>query len=203
MEGKLNDDPLLAGVPEIDGYKVLDPAVLYDKIGEGGMGTVYRGRHVTLDVDVAVKLLAPDLARTSGDFITRFQREAKLAAKIRHHNLIGVFDVRQAHGLHYIVMEFVEGESAFELEVAAENRRLGGVPRQSGQHGIGVDLDPRRQIAKQIRSLGPIGPKLEQGVYLAPSPFECGFASLAHQSRDIDATLAAARVAMKKAARVR
>ena len=44
---------------------------------------------------------------------------------------------------------------------------------------------------------------LEQGIYLAPSPFECGFASLAHQSRDIDAALAAARVAMKKAARVR
>jgi glutamate-1-semialdehyde 2,1-aminomutase len=44
---------------------------------------------------------------------------------------------------------------------------------------------------------------LEQGVYLAPSPFECGFASLAHQPRDIDAALAAARVAMKKAARVR
>jgi len=44
---------------------------------------------------------------------------------------------------------------------------------------------------------------LEQGIYLAPSPYECGFASLAHQSRDIDAALGAARVAMKKAARVR
>ncbi len=44
---------------------------------------------------------------------------------------------------------------------------------------------------------------LEQGIYLAPSPFECGFASLAHQSKDIDAALAAARVAIKKAARVR
>jgi glutamate-1-semialdehyde 2,1-aminomutase len=44
---------------------------------------------------------------------------------------------------------------------------------------------------------------LEQGVYLAPSPYECGFASLAHKGRDIEAALAAARVAMQKAARVR
>jgi glutamate-1-semialdehyde 2,1-aminomutase len=44
---------------------------------------------------------------------------------------------------------------------------------------------------------------LEQGIYLAPSPFECGFASLAHKDRDIEAALAAARVAMQKAARVR
>jgi glutamate-1-semialdehyde 2,1-aminomutase len=44
---------------------------------------------------------------------------------------------------------------------------------------------------------------LEQGIYLAPSPYECGFASLAHRSRDLDVTLAAARVALQKAARVR
>ncbi len=44
---------------------------------------------------------------------------------------------------------------------------------------------------------------LEQGVYLAPSPFECGFASLAHKGPDIEAALAAARIAMRKAARVR
>jgi glutamate-1-semialdehyde 2,1-aminomutase len=44
---------------------------------------------------------------------------------------------------------------------------------------------------------------LEQGIYLAPSPFECGFASLAHRARDLDQTLAAARVALQKAARVR
>jgi glutamate-1-semialdehyde 2,1-aminomutase len=44
---------------------------------------------------------------------------------------------------------------------------------------------------------------LDQGVYLAPSPFECGFASLAHKDRDIEAALVAARIAMQKAARVR
>ena len=44
---------------------------------------------------------------------------------------------------------------------------------------------------------------LEQGIYLAPSPYECGFASLAHKDRDIETALAAARIAMQKAARVR
>lgn len=108
----LREDSLLANVPEIDGYKVLDPCVLYSKLGQGGMGAVYRGRHLNLDVDVAIKCLRRTLAEDNPDFIRRFQREAKVAAAINDPHLVRVYDVREAHGLHYLVMEFVAGEDA-------------------------------------------------------------------------------------------
>jgi len=77
------------------------------------MGRVYRGRHGTLDVPVAVKCLhlahgasSPRLA------LDRFKREAKLAAMVSHDNLIRVYDSGEDRGIHYIVMELVEGETA-------------------------------------------------------------------------------------------
>ncbi len=108
------NDPLLKNAPEVKGYKVLRPAVVYAKIGQGGMGAVYRGKHLNLDVEVAVKCLKTSLAEENGAFVVRFQREAKLAAGIQHENLIRVFDVASEGGLHYLVMEYVAGESARE-----------------------------------------------------------------------------------------
>ncbi|MEZ6197867.1 MAG: protein kinase [Planctomycetota bacterium] len=108
------DDPLLSDTPVVDGYRVLGPCVLYTKIGQGGMGAVFRGRHVNLDIDVAVKCLKKSLASEDEAFVLRFQREARLAAGLNDANLIRVFDVDQQHGLHFLVMEFVEGESLRE-----------------------------------------------------------------------------------------
>ncbi len=88
--------------------------MLYAKIGQGGMGAVYRGKHLSLDIDVALKCLKPSLAMESAEFVTRFKREARVAAGINSENLIRVFDVNESHGLHYLIMEFVSGESARE-----------------------------------------------------------------------------------------
>ena len=107
-------DTVLATVPEMDGYKVLGPSVIYDRIGQGGMGTVYRGKHLNLDIDVAVKCLKRRLAIDDDEFIVRFQREAKLSASITDAHLIRVFDVGHDCGLHYLIMEFVEGETIRE-----------------------------------------------------------------------------------------
>ena len=107
-------DPLLKDVPTIAGFKVLEPAVLYAKVGAGGMGAVYRGRHFKLDLDVAVKCLKPALVAEEGDFVKRFEREARLAASIAHQNVVRVMDVQEKNGLHYLVMEFVRGETAHE-----------------------------------------------------------------------------------------
>lgn len=112
MTAPLRDDPLLSAVPEVDGYKVLEPCVLYSKIGEGGMGAVYKGRHANLDIDVAVKCLRQLLADRSEDFVERFQREARIAAGIHHQNLVQVYDVSHRSGVHYLVMEYVSGETA-------------------------------------------------------------------------------------------
>ena len=108
----LGDDPLLSAVPLVDGYKVLEPCVLYSKLGEGGMGAVYKGRHLNLEIDVAVKCLRQMLASQSQSFVQRFQREARLAAGIHHQNLVQVYDVSHRNGVHYLVMEFVCGETA-------------------------------------------------------------------------------------------
>ena len=110
----LLQDPLLRAAPTLEGFKVLDPAVLYAKVGQGGMGAVYRGRHCKLDLDVAVKCLKPSLAAESPDFVARFEREARLAASLAHQNIVRVMDVQQRDGLHYLVMEFVRGESVRE-----------------------------------------------------------------------------------------
>jgi eukaryotic-like serine/threonine-protein kinase len=84
---------------------------LDEKVGEGGMGTVYRATHVQMENTVAVKILHPHLA--SDQFaVERFRREARSAAQIRHPNAVAVtdFGVTKVSGIAYLVMEFLEGE---------------------------------------------------------------------------------------------
>jgi serine/threonine protein kinase len=81
------------------------------RIGEGGMGTVYRARQQSLDRAVAVKLLRRDLVGDDAA-VVRFQREARAASAIDHPNCIKVLDFGQtADGLLYLVMELLAGES--------------------------------------------------------------------------------------------
>ena len=96
------------------GYEVLK------KLGQGGMGAVYKAHDVNLDRLVALKTLSNDLAHDP-EFIARFRREATLAAKLDHPNLIRVFSAGESEGTHYITMELVEGESARD-RLAREGR---------------------------------------------------------------------------------
>jgi serine/threonine protein kinase len=110
MSTSLGKYSLLRSVPVVEGFKVLDPCVLYDRIGQGGMGVVYRARHLQLDIDVAVKCLKNH--ELTEELNERFQREARAAAVLDHANLIRVYGVDCKHGLNYLVMGFVSGESA-------------------------------------------------------------------------------------------
>jgi hypothetical protein len=83
---------------------------LREKIGQGGMGVVYRARQHSLDRDVALKLLAAG-PWASGDFIERFRREAQSAARLEHPNIVTVFEAGSQHDLHYFSMRLVRGES--------------------------------------------------------------------------------------------
>ncbi|MEZ6197395.1 MAG: SUMF1/EgtB/PvdO family nonheme iron enzyme [Planctomycetota bacterium] len=107
-------DPFLKDVPVAEGYKVLDRCVLYAKLGQGGMGAVYRGRHLNLEIDVAVKCLRPDLGLGGGELVVRFKREARVAADISSENLVRVYDVAESSGLNYLIMEYVAGENVRE-----------------------------------------------------------------------------------------
>ncbi len=104
-------DPLLRDVPTIEGFKVLGQVALYGKVGQGGMGVVYRARHCLLQVDMAVKCLKPSLAAEDPRFALRLVREAQVAAHISHQNVVRLYDANHQHGLHYIVMEFIDGEN--------------------------------------------------------------------------------------------
>lgn len=82
--------------------------------GRGAMGTVYKGMHGGLDIEVAVKILPPHLANNS-NLVERFLREAKLAARLNHANTVRVYDVGEESGYYYLVMEFIDGTDALEL----------------------------------------------------------------------------------------
>ncbi|MEJ2716133.1 MAG: protein kinase [Deltaproteobacteria bacterium] len=88
--------------------------ILY-KIGGGGMGGVFKGHHLGLDIPVAVKILYSYLAEKDPIFIKRFIREARAAAKLQHPNVVGVMNVGFEDGLHYLVMPYVGGGSAAAL----------------------------------------------------------------------------------------
>ncbi|HET7930085.1 MAG TPA: WD40 repeat domain-containing serine/threonine protein kinase [Rhodanobacteraceae bacterium] len=87
---------------------------LLERIGEGGMGVVYRARHVPLNRIVAVKLLSAGLW-ASHDFVQRFGREARNAARMQHPNIVTVFEVGSLDGLHFFSMPLVEGQSLSAL----------------------------------------------------------------------------------------
>src|SRR5712691_8115049 len=93
--------PLLVG-QQIPGYELLE------KLGQGSTGTVYKARQLSMNRLVAIKILHPRLA-ANPDFLKRFTREAHLAAKLSHNNVIQAIDVGSAGSIHYFVMEYVEG----------------------------------------------------------------------------------------------
>ena len=78
-------------------------------IGRGGMGAVYKGRQISLNRPVAIKLLPAELAK-SADFVARFHREAQLLASLNHQGIVAIFDFGQTSEGHlYFVMEYVDG----------------------------------------------------------------------------------------------
>jgi len=80
------------------------------RLGQGGMGTVYRARQISLDREVALKIL-PQHFEADPDYVSRFQREARVAASLSHANLVKVYASGEADGSHYIAMELIEGET--------------------------------------------------------------------------------------------
>ena len=78
------------------------------KLGQGGMGSVYLARQISLDRDVALKTLSPTLAEDP-QFVARFTREAYAAAQLTHHNVVQIHDIGQDKGTNFFSMELVDG----------------------------------------------------------------------------------------------
>jgi serine/threonine protein kinase len=83
------------------------------KLGEGGMGEVYRAEDSKLGREVAIKVL-PESVANDVERLARFQREAKVLASLNHPNIAGIYQVEEDDGVHFLVMELVEGEDLKE-----------------------------------------------------------------------------------------
>src|SRR5689334_25053028 len=79
-------------------------------LGVGGMGVVYRARDLSLDIDIALKLLRPELARKPEAF-ERFRQELLLARQVSSPHVVRIHDIAQHEGRRFISMDFVDGES--------------------------------------------------------------------------------------------
>jgi serine/threonine protein kinase len=87
---------------------------IIEQLGRGGMAVVYKAYQPALERYVAVKVLPRELT-FDGQFVERFLREARAAARLNHPNIVTIHDVGQAEGVHFLVMEFVDGPSLTDL----------------------------------------------------------------------------------------
>jgi len=168
-----------------------------ERLGEGGMGVVYRARHTTLGRPCAVKVLLPQRV-LDAEAMTQFQREAQLAAQINHPHSVTIYDFGAADGLLYLAMELIEGPSLAALADAGPLAlpRVVALVEQvcdalDAAHALGIvhrDLKPAnlmvtarrgRDFVKIVdfgiaRGFGPAGPHTLAGVvvgtpaYMAP-----------------------------------
>jgi serine/threonine protein kinase len=96
-------------------------------LGKGGMGEVYRARDLKLKREVTIKILPEEFSRDA-DRTSRFQREAELLASLNHPNIAAIYDVEEANGSCYLVLELVEGDTL------ADRLRRGPIPVDEGLH---------------------------------------------------------------------
>ena len=113
--GGAEDETLLTGTPSLEELREAVPGFTVEALlGRGGMGAVYRARQLDLDRDVAIKFVVT--SRLDPSFGERFEREARVLARLNHPNIVAVHRYgRTDDGLAYIVMEYVEGSDLAQL----------------------------------------------------------------------------------------
>jgi len=117
---------------------------IIEELGKGGMGRVYKAHDTKIREKIALKLIKPEIAKDKKT-IERFGNELRLARKIRHKNVCGMFDLGEEKGTHYITMEFVPGE-----DLRSSIRRFGQLP-------IGKSISIANQICEGLAEAHRLG----------------------------------------------
>jgi len=110
----MSSSPPSAGAVQSLVGRQLGKYQIRSEIGQGGMGTVYKAYDATLDRFVALKVLAPQLAWEE-EFVQRFVREARAAARLKHPNIVTIYDVGRAGGWYYFAMDYVAGTTLAQI----------------------------------------------------------------------------------------
>ncbi len=101
------EDSTARPAQQIPGFQILE------RIGAGAMATVYKAKQLSLDRIVAIKVLPKRLSENT-EFVERFYKEGKAAARLNHNNIVQAIDVGEADGRHYFVMEYVDGHTLYD-----------------------------------------------------------------------------------------
>lgn len=105
---------------------------LLEKIGDGGMAVVYKGKDKLLNRYIAVKILRPEFTKDA-TFVENFKRESQAAAGLSHPNIVGVYDVGREGNINYIVMELIEGRALSDIieeEAPMDYRKVIDITKQ-------------------------------------------------------------------------
>jgi Protein kinase domain len=146
-------------VQQLGDYQILR------EVGRGGMGVVYEAQQLSLGRHVAIKVL-PSQALLDPRHLGRFQREARSAARLHHTNIVPVFGVGEQDGLHYYVMQFIQG---LGLDVVLDElRRLRPI---RGKLALTLaDAPARTTLGRQTASVGDVARGLLSGEFRKSEP---------------------------------
>jgi len=108
MNRAMGDDSMYRPAQQIPGFQIIS------KLGQGAMATVYKAKQLSLDRIVAVKVLPKRLSENQ-EFVDRFYREGRAAARLNHPHIVQAIDVGEASGYHYFVMEYIDGRTVYDL----------------------------------------------------------------------------------------
>ena len=126
------------------GFTFAERYQIIEELGKGGMGRVYKAHDKKIKEKIALKLIKPEIAKDKKT-IERFSNELRLARKIRHKNVCGMFDLGEEKGTHYITMEFIPGE-----DLRSSIRRFGQLP-------IGKSISIAKQICEGLAEAHRLG----------------------------------------------
>lgn len=141
-------DPTTSIPEELGGYRIIS------EIGRGGMGVVYRARHLTLGREVALKVLPKSSIPDAGSE-ERFRREAKAAALLHHTNIVPVFEVGRDEEIHFYAMQYIHGLTVDRLQDELHRVRSGELELQHCAPETGVLLGVRERMPESTIGQSP------------------------------------------------